>query len=351
LGGESELMGNVKRNRVGRGQFFLGMLQALAWVAVTVAGLLTVSPALAQENAANKAAAEALYQRGQQLMSGGKYEEACDKFRSSQELDAGLGTLLHLADCYEKLGRTASAWATFEEASSLAASRGETARYEIARARAARLKPALSYIVIRSEEPLPDATIVERDGSPLPQALWGVPVPNDPGEMTVTVVAEGYVKVELKTVVPADAPEPVEVTLPALKPVASLEPSPKQPTVDAPSTAADAPPAQREPDLRTWGVVAGGVGVVALGVSLVLTIMGNADYQDSLDECSSGNENRCGPGGTKLRNAALSKLGVATGFGIGGAVALGGGALLYFSAPNDANATPLAAGLGYRGVW
>ncbi len=55
---------------------------------LTVGALLVGTPAFAQESAPNKAAAEALYQQGQDLMTQAKYEEACDKFRSSQQLDA-----------------------------------------------------------------------------------------------------------------------------------------------------------------------------------------------------------------------------------------------------------------------
>jgi hypothetical protein len=316
--------------------------------------LLVGTSVWAQDGAANKAAAEALYQQGQELMTQAKYDEACEKFRSSQQLDAGLGTLLHLADCYEQLGRTASAWATFEEAASIAASRGETNRYEIARARATALKPQLSYVVIRSKEPLPKGAVVQRDGSPLPQALWGVPVPNDPGEVTVRVLAEGYVTKEVKVIVAKATVDPIEVTLPGLEPI-------QTPSADTPELASPAlaPPPVRATDgafdhrasnLPTWGLVVGGAGVVALGVSLIFTIMGNADHEASLNDCSDSNENSCGPTGVQRRNDALTKLGVATGLGIGGAVALGAGVLLYVSAP-DEHATPAAIGVGYQGVW
>lgn len=319
------------------------------------AALCAVTPAFAQDGAANKAAAEALYQQGQELMAQAKYEEACDKFRSSQQMDAGLGTLLYLADCYEKLGRTASAWATFEEASSIAASRGEATRYEIARGRASSLKPLLSYIVIRSAEPLPKGAVVKRDGSILPESLWGVPIPNDPGDVVINVEADGYASKNVKVVVGKAVPTPVEVMLPALERLPPTEPAAVEPASPEPAkvTVSAADVTTREPDsnLETWGLVVGGVGVAALGVSLLLTIMGNADHEDSLANCSDLDENACGPTGVKLRKDALSKLGIATGFGIGGAVALGGGILLYVAAPTQESATPTAAGLGYRGVW
>ena len=76
------------------------LVSSVGWVA---------SPAFAQSGS-NKAAAEALFSEGRSLASAGKCDEAIPKFQASQKLDPGIGTLLNLADCYEKVGRTASAW-------------------------------------------------------------------------------------------------------------------------------------------------------------------------------------------------------------------------------------------------
>ena len=60
-----------------------------------------------------QAAAEALFQEARQLMKTGAYAEACPKLFDSNRLDTAVGTLLYLGECYEKSGKTASAWTTF----------------------------------------------------------------------------------------------------------------------------------------------------------------------------------------------------------------------------------------------
>ena len=76
------------------------------------AAALFVAPAvMAEPSARDRAAAEATFRQATALMDEERFAEACEKFAASQDLDPGLGTLLHLADCYDRAGRTASAWA------------------------------------------------------------------------------------------------------------------------------------------------------------------------------------------------------------------------------------------------
>ena len=61
------------------------------------------------QSAADKAAAEGLFDQGRASMQEGDFAKACGLLERSQHIDPGVGTLLYLAECYEKSGRTASA--------------------------------------------------------------------------------------------------------------------------------------------------------------------------------------------------------------------------------------------------
>ncbi|MBL8743281.1 MAG: hypothetical protein JNK04_19355, partial [Myxococcales bacterium] len=106
-------------------------------MALATTCVLVSHPVVAQPAA--KPAAEALFESAKQRMEAGDYAGACAKFDASQSLDPAIGTLLHLGDCYERIGRTASAWAAFLEAASLAEAAGQQPRFEIATTRASAL--------------------------------------------------------------------------------------------------------------------------------------------------------------------------------------------------------------------
>src|SRR5262245_41405440 len=63
-----------------------------------------------------QAAARALFNEARDLLKSGRYGEACAKLEGAKGLYTSAGILLNLGDCYEKIGRTASAWTEFGEA-------------------------------------------------------------------------------------------------------------------------------------------------------------------------------------------------------------------------------------------
>ena len=142
--------------------------------------LLGATTALADD----RARAEQLFQEGRALMEQGKTAEACAKLEASDKLDAATGTELNLAMCWEKLGKTASAWSLFVQLSTT--QKGARARF--AADHAARLRPLLSMLVVTVATPNAYVTV---DGVTLPVAEYGVAVPVDPGPHVVDASAAG----------------------------------------------------------------------------------------------------------------------------------------------------------------
>jgi tetratricopeptide (TPR) repeat protein len=172
-----------------------------------VAVLFSV-PALA--DATNRAAAEALFNDARQLVSQGKYAEACPKFAESNRLDPATGTLLNLADCYEKVGKTASAWAAFTEVASMA----NDSRAQFARGRAAALLPTLAKLTLQLANP-PAGAVITRDGVAMPVAMLGVPIPVDPGRHVIEATAPGRIRFQRSVDIAASASTTIVITLPA----------------------------------------------------------------------------------------------------------------------------------------
>jgi thioredoxin-like negative regulator of GroEL len=89
----------------------VALLLPLLRVTATVGAATTVCrTGHAQDNSA---AVEGLFAEGKKLAAEGKLAEACPKFLASYNLENRSGALLNLADCYEKTGQLATAWARF----------------------------------------------------------------------------------------------------------------------------------------------------------------------------------------------------------------------------------------------
>src|SRR5258708_29392092 len=143
-----------------------------------VAGLtLAVAPAAHGQSpapAGNKVAAEALFEDGRTLVAAGKFAEACPKFADSEKLDPSASTLLNLANCWEKVGRTATAWATYKEAASLANGLGRKDYGTAALRHAESLAPKLARLPLALPHPLAGLQ-VKRDGALADRAACATP--------------------------------------------------------------------------------------------------------------------------------------------------------------------------------
>lgn len=301
---------------------------------VGVHAMTAASPARADEDS-DRAAADALYQLAQQLLRDGKYADACAKLEASQTLDAGVGTLLLLGDCHEKVGKLASAWAAFHQAASLAASRDDPDRAQMADLRAAALRPRLVYVVYKVDPNNdPDGLELRRDGSLIPQASWGSSIPTDAGHYDVAATAPDRESWRTTLDVPTSREGAIVVQVPLLHPTAGEAPSTSNSGESSSTSAADHPAANGRTQ-KNVGVAVLAVGAASLitsGVFLGLAMDRNGQSRDS---CNREQPNLCEPAGVALRGDAQNLAAIATAFGLAGVAALGAGAALYFTAPRN----------------
>jgi len=318
--------------------------------------LCYVRPAAAEVTAGQRATAEALFQQAAQLMEQKKFSEACEQFAASQELDPGLGTTLYLADCYEQAGKTASAWALFQEAADGARRAQQADREQIATDRAQRLKGRLSKLELRvpAARRVPGLELRLND-APVPSVSWNAPLPLDPGQTRVEARAPGKKPWSIQLNV-ADGPSNQVVE------VAELADAPK-PLASETANALSEKLAPRDPGStqRTIGYVVGAVGVVGLAVGGYFGYRALTLNKDSKANCRADDPNACTPEGVAAREDAKTAGTLSTVSSIGGGALLATGLTLVFTAPSLAPARagsglPTQAstpgfGLQLRGVW
>lgn len=318
--------------------------------------LCGVRPAAAEVTAGQRATAEALFQQAVELMEQKKFSQACDQFAASQELDPALGTTLYLADCYEQIGKTASAWALFQEAADGARRANQSDREQIANERAANLKLRLSKLELRvpATHRVPGLELRINDEI-VPAASWNTGMPVDPGKTRVEARA------------PGKKPWSVEVTV-AVGPssqvveVGELVDAPQSMSTDSASVLSEKlAPHDPGATQRTIGYVIGAVGVVGLAVGGYFGYHAMDLNKQSKAQCRADDPNACTSEGAATRSDAQSAATISTISSISGGVLVGTGLTLVLTAPSAhssraGSAPPGQAaspgfGVQLRGVW
>ncbi len=349
-------------------RFFLGLLGALS---VVLVGVVLLSPSLARADDAapadNVSKARELFSEARQLVQAGNYAQACGKFEESLKLNDGIGTQFNLADCWEHVGRTASARSLFLGAAASAHALGQAEREQVAKARATALEPRLLRLVI--DVRATDAELlIRRNQVPIERDSWSTATAVDPGAYLIEATAPGKKTWSARVTVPATATETVSVTVPPLEDAASLC-EPKSAAPDAlserkPLTAQtpEAPPAH-EPALRStrrtaYALSLTGLGIASLGIGTVLSV----EYQSKNDDAKAICPSSVGCSASDIDNhsglvsdAKTFRTWSFVGFGVGGA-ALVGAAVLYFAPASSGErassftAAPFVAGNGTWGA-
>jgi hypothetical protein len=336
---------------------------------------LLLAPAVA--HAGDPIAAQELFDEAKQLMVDGQYTAACPKFAESQQADPGLGTQFHLADCWQHVGRLASAWALFRDVESQAHTRGESGRERVAHDRASALEPFLPKLVVLPHEgDMTAGLTIRRDGVEIGREQWGVPVPVDPGTHAVTIDAPGKqpwgtgVEVPMEgKVVTVDVP-PLAVLPRASSLGAVATPSRPAPATAIPTGVTSMMPegAGETPAIDNRGGVQRAVGWFFVGAGVVGLASGGYFTSQWLDYRHQSNPHcvgdTCDATGTQLRSNSATQGRAALISGGSGAAALVIGSLLVATAPGPRLVSTPAArlqvvpivdahrgGLDLQGVW
>jgi len=328
--------------------------------AIVAALAASPRPARAQSNAA---AAQTLFDEAKGLIAKGDWSHACPKLAESQRIDPTGGTILHLARCHMNEGKTATAWAEFHQALSVARRDGRSDREDAARAHIAALEPKLSKLVVVADDPSSELAIA-RDGEAVGRALWGTAVPVDPGAHEIVASAKGKKEWRARIAIAGDARSQT-IHVPALEDdahAAVVAPVVARPPAnEAPAPTPEAP--SRGSTQRTLGFVAGGAGLAGLAVGTAFGLISKSKHDDARSNCTGPSGKECNADGVALDGDAVSAGNVSTIAFVAGGALLATGAVLWLTAPRREETPtagsialvpsggPGAGGLTMRGSW
>ncbi|MBI5532684.1 MAG: hypothetical protein HY898_08225 [Deltaproteobacteria bacterium] len=285
--------------------------------AVATAMLTLLYSATTRADAAQTAAAEALFDEARKLTMAGNYRDACPKFEESQRIEPGIGTQFNLADCYEKIGRTASAWAAFLDVSYAAKQSGQAERERVARERAQALVPRLGKLVINAPADAAAGLRITRDGLVVGAGQWATAVPVDPGNHLIEATAPKRKSWSASVQVSEGAVATLAV------PQLEVMPDPPPRTLPPATIAYDRSSSSASSTQKTFAVFLGGVAVTGLTVGSIYGLMARSKNEDSMAYCSQ--KTLCSEQGVSLRDHARGDAAVSTvAFSVAAAAIVGG---------------------------
>src|SRR5262249_1658891 len=136
------------------------------------------------------------FNQARTLMKAGNYADAIPLLQESLQIRETCGALLNLGDCYEKLGRLASATSYFDRAHAIFEEAKDEKRMGEAAARATALRPMLSTITIKIEPDVVATTTLDAE-----RASANVSQRVDGGEHIVRVTADCYEPFQVRVTV------------------------------------------------------------------------------------------------------------------------------------------------------
>jgi hypothetical protein len=312
--------------------------------ALAAFGVVAIVPATTRAQDSNsKAAVESLFAEGKKLVAEGRLDLACPKFLASYNLDARVGTLLNLADCYERNGQLASALTRFLEVKPRAEQAKQQERADYAAQHAAALDARVARLTIEVPSPV-DGLEIKRDGVLVDPSAYGVAVPVDKGAHVVTASAPHKRSWSANAIVAMDGERPTvtvtlvdEQTAAVLVPVATPpRPVPLRPVAPEPASSPPADSGSGANGRKILGLVMAGVGVVGVGVGAGFGIAALGKNSDASPYCgqNGAGKNDCSGPGVGYRADAVSSGNLSTIFFAAGAALVTTGLVVWLTAPS-----------------
>lgn len=307
------------------------MGKPLHWVVLI---LFLLAPRLAAATGAqDPAAAAALFEAGRAAMAEGRYDEACLKFTESHRYDPNaVGTVLNLALCNEELGKVATASAHYAWALQRFPAGDE--RIAVARERKAAVDERVAHLTLSAPSSEQANVVVLRDGIAVGQGTFGVALPVDPGRHEVVVQASGHSDRHYAV----DLAERERLTL-------ELELGPARAvTAPAPPIRSPSPEkAEPKPGPNTLAYVAGGVGVLGVGVGAITGLMAIGKSGTVEDHCDLETRTCATEEAIDAASAGSSLATISTVSFVVGGLGLGAGAYLILTSGDDGPTTTAVA--------
>jgi hypothetical protein len=226
--------------------------------------------------------AKADFANAQKLFKAGKFAEALPLFRSVADSTKSPNARLYVGHCLEQLGKVVEAYKVFEliakEITEHPEDKYEPTR-EAAMVHVGLLNVRVSKVVISLTDMPPDV-VVTLDGIRIEERELGSPVVVTPGSHHVEAAASGVTPARRDVNLDGGEMKTVILSLKNLDDArpAAAAPAPPEPKPDVGSGGS----------MRTAAYVAGGVGVVGLGIFAVTGLMAKSTF-DKLDgECKGG---------------------------------------------------------------
>ena len=316
------------------------LVHTLFCAAMVAAALSGAFRAAAQEDAATRARAQALFDEAQELLKVRDFVRACPKLEEVNNLLPGkIGALMELAACYEGWGKTTSAWARYRTAADLATKTRDPRKAD-ADAKVAALAPQVPRLVVVVPDSMRavNGMVIETDGVPLGPASWGTSIPVDPGAHEVSASAPN--KRKWSTKIEANRPgETITVTIPSLAEEAGGGGAGQLGGAAWAGSAAGGPGVSTGAKEGGWlaqhtvGVVLAGAGLAAVGVMAGFGVDAAQKHAASQPYCTADRK-YCEQPGLDLERRAHSSANVSNGFLVAGATLAAAGVLVFVLAPS-----------------